>query len=93
MIVWLCYRQPYSNKDTIVACVELVLAHLLAAGGNLEGCLCQIIITALLQSLKNKKMFLAIFLGLYLSVNFWVNTIDGLFNGLLMEKYGIDELF
>jgi hypothetical protein len=45
-----------------------------------------------LMNLKERKTFICIFVVIYLTVTFWVNLTDYIFNGLIMDYYH-DEFF
>lgn len=44
------------------------------------------------MNLKERKTFICIFVVIYLTVTFWVNLTDYIFNGLIMDYYH-DEFF
>jgi hypothetical protein len=73
-----------------MAAVELLLAHLFV--GNTAGFIFQSLFLASLMLLKNHKLFVGLFVWIYLSLNFWVNLTDFIYTGLIKEYYH-DEFF
>lgn len=73
-----------------MASVELILAHLVS--GSLAGGSLQVLLLCGLLNLARRRIFLAIFVFVYLNVTLWVNLTDFLFSGLIMDYYH-DEFF
>lgn len=90
LFLWLCFRQPTSKQDFIYSLLELSLANFLT--GSVLGLLLQCSVLSVLVALKDRKLFVSLFVTTYLSLNFWVNLTDFLYTGLIKNYYH-DEFF
>ena len=90
LLVWLCHRQPYCDRDLAMANIEILVAHLLM--GTLSGFCFQSIVLHTLYRLREKRVFLSLFFLSYLCLNFWVNLTDLLYSGVIHDYYH-DEFF